>query len=133
VVFCLLSSAKRAPNVNGLQISSGDEHLIREQPESLLSAIVDAIDAEVRPLLPNLESADVGKRAVKFTKGVQAQYPAWMLDRRGHDLMPLFQRAFGGSGVIAPPRLEQSLRRLRLIPVEIADIFDRLQSVAPQS
>lgn len=132
VVFCLLSSAKRAPTVNGLQISSGDEHLIREQPESLLSAIVDAIDAKVRPFLPNLESADVVKRAVSFTKGVQAQYPAWMLDRRGHDLMPLFQRAFGGSAVITPPRLEEGLRRLRLIPVEIADMFHRLQSVAPR-
>lgn len=133
VVFCLLSSAKRAPVIDGLQVSAGDEHLIREQPESLLGAIVDAIDAEVRPLLPNFGSADAVKRAVTFTRGVQVQYPAWMLDRRGHDLMPLFQQAFGGSAVITPPRLEQSMRRLRLIPVEIADIFDRLQSAATQS
>ncbi|WP_080727922.1 AAA family ATPase [Ralstonia solanacearum] len=133
VVFCLLSSAKRAPSVEGLNISTGDEHLIREQPEKILTAIVAAIVTEVQPHIRDLQHAETLTRTVKFTKGVEARYPAWMLDRRGHDLMPLFQKAFGGSGVITPPRLEQSLRRLRLIPVELADIFDRLQGAVAQN
>ena len=132
VVFCLLSSAKRAPSVEGLNISTGDEHLIREQPEKVLTAIVAAIVAEVQPHIQNLQHGETLTRTVKFTKGVEAQYPVWILDRRGHDLMQLFQKAFGGSGVITPPRLEQSLRRLRLIPVELADIFDRLQGAVAQ-
>lgn len=129
VVFCLLSSAKRAPSVDGLQISTGDEHLIREKPEAVLSAIVAAIVAMVRPLLPDLKEEETHTRVVTFTNGSQARYPAWILDRRGHDLMPIFQSAFGGAVVINPPRLEQSIRRLRLIPAELADIFDRLQGV----
>lgn len=128
VVFCLLLSAKRAPSVEGFNISTGDEHLIREQPENVLSAIVATITNKVQPHIQDLQQVDTLTRTVRFTKGVEAQYPAWMLDRRGHDLMPLFQKAFGGTGVITPPRLEQSLRRLRMIPVELADIFDRLQS-----
>lgn len=129
VVFCLLSSANRAPSIDGLQISTGDEHLIREQPEAVLSAVVTAIAAMVQPLLPDLKEEETHTRVVQFTKGSQARYPAWVLDRRGHDLMPIFQSAFGGTGVITPPRLEQSIRRLRLIPTELADIFDRLQGV----
>ena len=127
VVFCLLSSAQRAPSVNGLQISTGDEHLIREQPEAALSAIVAAVAAIVQPLLPDLKEEETHTRVITFTNLSRARYPAWMLDRRGHDLMPVFQKAFGGPAVINPPRLEQSIRRLRLIPAELADIFDRLQ------
>lgn len=127
VVFCLLSTAKRAPSVDGLNISAGDEHLLREQPEEILTAIVSTIADKVQPFLANLQPDERCLREVKFTKGVQVQYPSWILDRRGHDLLPLFQQAFGGSGIISPPRLEQSMRRLRLIPVELADIFDRLQ------
>ncbi len=127
IVFCLLSGANRAPQVEGLKISTGDEHLIREQPEPLLTAIVAAIVAVVEPHILDLQETEKFTRTVTFTKGVSAQYPAWTIDRRGHDLMPLFQKAFGGAGIISPPRLEQSLRRLRLIPVELADIFDRLQ------
>lgn len=133
VVYCLLSSAKRAPLVDGVAISTGDEHMIRELPEKALTAIVEAIHIEVKPHIQNLQNVETHTRTVKFTKGVEAQYPAWMLDRRGHDLMPLFQKAFGGSAVINPPRLEQSLRRLRLIPVELADIFDRLQGAVVQN
>lgn len=129
VVFCLLSSANRAPSIDGLHISTGDEHLIREQPEAVLSAIITAIVAIVQPLLPDLKQEETHTRVVQFTKGSEARYPAWALERRGHDLMPIFQSAFGGTGVITPPRLEQSMRRLRLIPTELADIFDRLQGL----
>lgn len=127
VVFCLLSSAKRAPAVAGLNISTGDEHLIREQSDEVLSAIVTTVVGMVQPLLPDLREEETQTRIVNFTKGSQARYPAWILDRRGHDLMPIFQSAFGGVGIITPPRLEQSMRRLRLIPVELANIFDHLQ------
>ncbi|WP_157139451.1 AAA family ATPase [Achromobacter piechaudii] len=129
VVFCLLSSAKRAPSVDRLQISTGDEHLIRAQPEAVLSEIVATIGAIVLPRIPNLTEVEKQTRVVTFTNGSQVRYPAWMLDRRGHDLMSIFQSAFGGAAVINPPRLDLSIRRLRLIPTELADIFQRLQGV----
>lgn len=128
VVFCLLSSVGRAPSVSGLTISIGDEHLIRELPELTLLSIVTAVTCSVEPLLANPSAADTQRRAVAFTNGKNVDYPAWTLDRRGHDLLPVFQAAFGGAGLINPPRLAQAIRRLRLIPVELADIFDALQA-----
>ena len=128
VVFCLLSSAGRAPAVAGLPISIGDEHLIRELPEETLVTLITAVRGCVEPLLANPSPADTLKKTVSFTNGKNVDYPAWMLDRRGHDLLPAFQAAFGGPGVVNPPRLEQAVRRLRLIPVELADIFDALQA-----
>lgn len=126
VVFCLLSSAKRAPSITGLTLSSGDEHLIRAQPEVILNAIVSAITSIVAPFLSNFKEEENAMKVVTFTNGSKAQYPSWTLNRRGHDLLPIFQKAFDGPGVISPPRLEQSIRRLRLIPTELADIFDSL-------
>lgn len=127
VVYCLLSSAKSAPVISGIKLSSGDEHMIREMPEGELAAVLDAIIAIVQPRLTNVTPAEAAPRDVTFTNGKKLVYPGWVLDRRGHDLLPVFQTAFGGPGVINPLRLEQSLRRLRLVPTELADILDQLQ------
>ena len=128
VVYCLLSSASCAPRIAGLDVSTGDEHLIREQPAEVLQSIIDTIINVVQQKILDLQEMELSRRSVRFTKGVEVQYPGWMLDRRGHDLMIAFQSAFGGNGVITPPRLEQSMRRLRLMPDELVDIFERLQS-----
>jgi ABC-type transport system involved in cytochrome c biogenesis ATPase subunit len=127
VVFCLLSSVKLAPSVSGVSLSPGSEHLIRELPETSLSAVVAAIASMVEPRLRDLLATEKVMKTVTFTTGKTVEYPAWIIDRRGHDLLPVFQAAFGGVNVISPPRLDQSFRRLRLIPAELADIFDKLQ------
>lgn len=126
VVYCLLSSAKRAPPVEGLTISPGDEHLIRELPENTLNSIVASITILVQQHLQEIRPEESCTATVRFTNGAAVQYPVWALERRGHDLMSAYQKAFGGA-VVTPPRLEQAMRRLRLIPVELADILDRLQ------
>lgn len=127
VVYCLLSSAGEAPIVSGLGITTGDEHLIRSQPAAILSEIVSVIAKAVEKEIPDLTVKDRENRTVKFTNGAAVEYPAWVLERRGHTLMQCFQNAFGGAKVISPPRLELSLRRLRMIPKELADVFRRLQ------
>jgi len=128
VVFCLLSSVGLAPPVSGQRISSGDEHLIRELPEATLTDLVAAVTTRVEQHLPDLSPVDTVRKLVSFTNGKKIEYPAWVLGRRGHNLLPAFQSAFGGAKQINQPRLEQAIRRLRLIPVELADIFDELQS-----
>jgi predicted ATPase len=133
VVYCVLLSAKQAPKVDGLTISIGDEHLIRQLPEATLTAIVTTIASHVSRHINNLQESEAVTRTVEFTNGARVKYPAWMLDRRGHDLLQSFQNAFGGSKIINPTRLEENLRRLRLIPVELADIFDRLQRAVVQN
>jgi hypothetical protein len=125
VLFGLLLDAGTAPNVPGVTISTGDEHRLRTADAPALQLIVETIQGIAEP---GIGAVDTSPRPVTFTNGRTITYPAWMIDYRGHDLLQVYQRAFGGPAVINPPRLEKNLRRVRLVPTELADIFSRLQS-----
>ena len=127
VVFGVLLDAGTAPLIAGVSISRGDEHQIRSMPEPELQAIASAILSMVEKKLLGLTNAEQTLRAVTFTNAKTVNYPAWMIDRRGRDLLQLYQAVFGGPSVISARRLEKSLRRVRLVPVELADIMNRLQ------
>lgn len=128
IVFGVLLDQGTAPPITGLNISRGDEHLVRTLPENELQLIVEAVRTRVEPLLTGLIPSEQANHAVVFTSGKTVSYPKWMIDRRGHDLLPPYQAALGGPSVISPPRLFRSLRRVRLLPVELPDIFEILQS-----
>lgn len=127
VVYCLLSSANQAPSAHGLTLTSGDEYRIRSLPEADLQRLADSVIQVVEPTLGNLTPQDKNLETVTFTNNKKVSYPSWVLQFRGHDLLTKFQTALGGAGTISPPRLLQSIRTLRLIPVELADIFDKIQ------
>ncbi len=127
VVFGVLLDQGTAPTLPRVSISQGDEHRLRTMTKAELRVIVDAIRAQVEPAIHNLTAAELTTRAVSFTNGQIIEYPKWMIDRRGHDLLPLYQSVFGGTRVISSPRLYRSLRRVRLIPTELLDIMEKLQ------
>jgi hypothetical protein len=62
---------------------------------------------------------------LRALRGVR--YPSWMIERKGHDLLPLFQVTFGGASVVSPPRLIKIFQRVRFIPKDIAQLFAQLQ------
>ncbi len=68
---------------------------------------------------------------VKFTRGFVVEYPRWMLDMRGHDLLVHYQTLFGGPTVVSPPNLYRSLKRVRLVPEEIAVLLSKVQQARP--
>lgn len=127
VVFGVLKDQGTAPSIPSISISRGEEHRIRQLSGPQLQDIVNAITSRVESSLPGLTSTEKVLHAVQFTNGASAQYPEWTINRRGHDLLPVYQSVFGGPGIVSPPRLDRSLRRVRLIPKELADIFDALQ------
>ncbi len=127
IVFALLLDQGTAPTIPTLPVSQGDEQRIRTLDQPLLQQIVEAISSKVEPAITNLTAAERNLQPVTFTNGRTVQYPGWMIDRRGHDLLPVYQSVLGGAGVISPPRLFRSLRRVRMIPTELADVMDTLQ------
>jgi hypothetical protein len=127
-VFGILLEEGTAPTVPGLPISKGDEHRLRTMSETELQSILVSIRTQIEPKLSNLTAEEQKDRAIAFTNGKKVLYPSWMLDRRGHDLMSVYQEIFGGSKVISPPRLLKTLSRIRLIPAELAGVLNRLQN-----
>jgi hypothetical protein len=124
-VFGLLLDNGTAPAVNGVKIMSGDEHVMRALPETSLQSISDTISAGVESAEPNLRGFP--RVSVAYTNGVNLTVPNWVVEHRGHDLLPLVQRAWGGQQIVNPPRLIKALRRVRLIPRELAAVFASLQ------
>jgi AAA domain, putative AbiEii toxin, Type IV TA system len=127
-VFGVLLEEGIAPPIGGVSISQGDEHRIRTLAENELQSILDAVRALLEPALSGLTSTEKSSLSVSFTNGKIVNYPRWMIDRRGHDLLPAYQAALGGPKLISPPRLIRSLSRVRLLPEELAEIFEILQS-----
>jgi hypothetical protein len=125
-VFALLLENGTAPPVPGVAISSGDEHLLRLQDSGSLQAIVNTICNAIEMAEPSLGSH--AKSTVQFTSGVEVQMPEWVLKKRGHDLLPIVQKVFGGPQTINPPRLIKAMQRCRIIPKELAALFHRIQS-----
>jgi energy-coupling factor transporter ATP-binding protein EcfA2 len=128
VVYGVLIDEKKAPSIPSIDLTPGDEHLLRTLPASSLQSVADYIGQQVAAELGMLTSVERMPSPVTFTNGIKLEYPGWMLTRRGHDLLPIYQRVFG-QNVITPPRLEKSFRRVRLVPIELAGIMTRLQGV----
>ncbi len=126
IVFGVLVEEGRAPPLPNISVTPGDEHLLRTLPTSALQSIVDYVAQQVEPALGTLTAIEKNLTDVTFTNGMKLKYPAWMLAKRGHNLLPIYQRVFG-QAVITPPKLERSFRRVRLVPIELAEIMSQLQ------
>jgi predicted ATPase len=128
VVFGLLMEEKKAPAIRNVNLTPGDEHRLRTLQASSLQLVVDYIAQQVERVMGTLTADEKVTALVAFTAGVGLKYPTWMLTKPGHELLPIYQKVFGPT-VITPPRLENSLRRVRLIPNELAEIMARLQAI----
>ena len=125
VVYGVLLDQGTAPPIAGVDVSQGQEHLVRSLPAECLQRIVDTVASAV---LSKLTSPAAERESVTFTNGVEIKYPKWMLMSRGHDLLPIYQEVFGGPGILSPARLSRSFRRVRLVPADLAEMMERLQS-----
>jgi energy-coupling factor transporter ATP-binding protein EcfA2 len=124
-IFGLLLENGTNPHVRMLKVSPGDEHLLRVQPEDQLQAIADVITNSMEATDLSIKTSKTS--VVKYTVNRDIVVPSWVIDHRGHDLLPIAQKTFGGPGIINPPRLIKALRRCRLIPCELASIFAEIQ------
>ena len=126
-VFALLLENGSAPAVPGVEVSSGDEHLLRLLGSNGLQSITNTICDALELKEPSL--AGQSRIGVNFSSGAQVEMPTWVLRKRGHDLLPVVQSAFGGAQTINPPRLIKAMKRCRVVPVELAALLRRIQSI----
>jgi hypothetical protein len=124
-LFCLLLENGTAPSVPAVKISTGDEHLLRLQAGNELQAIANVMATKMEDTEPTLKTTATS--LVTYTVDRQITVPSWVIDHRGHDLLPIAQRAFGGARVVSPPRLIRALRRGRLVPIELATLLTNIQ------
>ncbi len=127
-VFVALLEAGLSPALKSFTVKLGDESLLKTFTEGQLQEIVDAIaDRVTAHLQPNLPKGMDAVR-VDFTNGITLSYPRWMLDTRGHDLLPIYQSAFNAQKFITPPKMILAIQRVRLIPKDLAVLLRALQN-----
>lgn len=127
-IFCLLLENGNAPNVDDVKISSGNEHLLREQNNDALQKICKTVTDAMEKKKPCLSMAQTS--CVTYTIGRKIVVPCWVVNHRGHDLLQIAQKAFGGHEIINAPRLIKALRRGRLIPIELAYCLKNIQKIS---
>ncbi|WP_051335731.1 ATP-binding protein [Methylocapsa acidiphila] len=125
VLFALLLEERKAPTIPGVTISSGDEHLLRLQKQPDLQAIADKICDVMVAKQPSLATTET--TTVTYSIGLSVQIPKWVVDHRGHDLLPIAQDAFGGQRIVNRLRLQKAMRRCRLVPKELAGLLTTIQ------
>lgn len=126
VVFAVGLEAEKFVPIAGVGV--GTEHIMRTHKPEQLQSIVDFIETSISGELGPLSTSEKTRVTVSFTNGIRVEYPNWMITRRGHDLLPMYQKVLGGPKVINPPRLLNAFRRVRLIPLELAKILHKLQN-----
>lgn len=125
IFCCLLEEGVQAP-VDRVSISSGNEHLIRTQSNDHVQLISDKICSVMEDFEPGLKTGKLVD--VVYTGGIKIKVDSWVRDKRGHDILPLAQKAFAYPKVLTPPRLLKAIRRGRMIPVELAKLLAEIQS-----
>ena len=125
-VFSLLLEENKAPNIPDLNITSGDEHIIKNQSEAILQKIVDSICDVIEMSQPTFAGSN--RIEVKYSIGKSVTVPSWVLHHQGHELLRFYQSSSFGAGFINPFRLIKSLRRCRMIPIELAQLLSEIQS-----
>lgn len=125
LVFAVLLENGNAPIIDGLSVSSGDEHTLRGLSSEQLQAICDTITLKIEAANTSLLTEP--KVVVTYTRGQVVSVPNWIVNHRGHSLLPIVQQQWGGHQAINPSRLIKVFRRVRLVPVELATLFDDLQ------
>jgi len=127
VVFAMLNARGKASFLGIQNVSPGDEHLIRSLEMVDLKLIVNGICRAVAMHIENISEQDLENLPVSFTNGVTLEYPSWVVNRRGHDLLVSAQAAFGGANIVNAPNLLGALKRARMVPVELAAVLKDIQ------
>ncbi|WP_162800462.1 ATP-binding protein [Acidibrevibacterium fodinaquatile] len=125
IIYARLNGEGKAPAIEGVNISRGEEYRIRDLGEEDLQKIINKILNDMKSKICRV---DDGERQVKFTNGKTLSYPVWFLEKRGHDLLNLCQICFCAN-LIIPRELISKLHVIRMIPKELAEIMHKIQSL----
>ncbi|MBS7703164.1 ATP-binding protein [Chelatococcus asaccharovorans] len=125
-IFSLLLDGGRAPEVEDIAISPGDDHLLRAMNNAQLQAISNTVTSLMGTSFPGEAANQLVE--VEYTRGQKIQVPHWVVNHQGHSLLSIAQGAFGQQ-VVTPPKLLAAMRRVRLIPIELANMLAAIQSL----
>jgi hypothetical protein len=119
VIFECLLNQSRARTIDGVSLAPGDSCRIRELPNESLQSIVDIVS---KPILEKIAADHSQTMAVVFTNGKSVNLCIAFRDHHGHTLSQAVYEIYKTSRA----ELLQSMKRLRMIPRDLADLFSEI-------
>lgn len=118
-----VTTSKKPEDLSSIKIDKGDEGDVANLPSESLQLISTSILKKIEASIDDLKPEEKKLLEVEYIGGKKIMLPLWFLKRRGKDLLSVFQNYYGGPSAINYKSLEVNLRRTKLIPVEIKDLF----------
>jgi len=103
-------------------IYKGDEDKIKHLKNEDLQFIANIILSKIEEKLDN---PDTEKVEIEYIDNKKITIPKWLINKRGKDLLPLFQTLGGGTGAINHNTLQTNLKRTNLITVDLNNLLQR--------
>ncbi|UFH55384.1 AAA family ATPase [Spirosoma sp. KNUC1025] len=136
-----------APEINGVNISKGDEYSLKYLPKKILQSIIERICSLLLPeikkhFLSDFNTSEEQTISVKYyvrksslineeslNDTIDLNYPSWILKRRGKDIInTLYRKAFPNSKHLTRNYIIESFDRSQFLPADILKIFQHIQN-----
>ena len=123
----VFASVLRTYNIEGVDISYGEEGNIKLLDANKLQLIVNNICSNIKNILPEEIKNSNTIKSIKYINGKEINCPDWIFNMKGHDLMLFCQKAFPCvNKLIYSDNLLNSLKRTEMIPEEFIQIFNNI-------
>ncbi len=128
VVYIALLNKATAPPIEGISLGFGDEHKVNSMSNSDLQKIADKIHSDIKPLLVSSLTGYTETENELYEETFQSDqkvmYPKYLTIKRGKDLKSIYQTFFK----VSHNDLIAALRRVKMIPVDIKELFAKIQA-----
>ncbi|MES2265562.1 MAG: ATP-binding protein [Bacteroidota bacterium] len=134
IVFAILIDKEKAPEVDGLKLTIGEEYKLKTLEAEKLQKIVDYVFNSIEPELPNFfadfNATELDRLDIKFTNGIVLSYPKWIINRRGKTLLNEVYNKVFTSSIVNHTTLFKAMRKLNFFPLELLAKFNELKSIS---
>lgn len=97
---------------------------LSREDTNMLQTIADKVFSEIESFITD----EINKEPTNiiFTNGIALNYPRYIMDHRGHDLLDVFQNCFGKT--ISVENLRKMITTTQMIPKDLVEIFYNIQN-----
>ncbi|MBD3630317.1 ATP-binding protein [Cyclobacterium sp.] len=133
IIYAALIDKEKHNEVIDVGLAVGEEYKLKSMSNEELQKVCDAIFKKTVPLLKKYfsdfnEVEEIVTQKIKFTNGIELDYPVWLINRRGKTLLHQVYNELFTSPVINFKTLFKALKKVNFIPEDIIYLLENLRS-----
>lgn len=133
LVYAALLDKEEAPEIEGIELSVGEEYKLKilgiEDLQKVIDVIVGICEQEVKTNFPDVtELNGLNRIEVNFVDGKKLFYPQWLIEKRGKTIIHQVYNTVFTSRVVNFKTLYKAMRKLNIFPEDIANKFMEIKT-----